>query len=103
MKSTKKQQKTTKFLAAHTKYGYKIALLKHNNNQTYTVEFQKKKKKSRPTDPFFFLGGGVGGGACYSNTTFFFLFFFRLKCYYILKLMYLHSFVLYDFISISES
>ena len=39
MKSTKKQQKTTKFLAANTKYGYKIVLLKHNNNQTYTVAY----------------------------------------------------------------
>ena len=43
MKSTKNQQKTTKFLAANTNYGYKIALLKHKDNQTYTFEFQKKK------------------------------------------------------------
>ena len=59
MKSTKKQQKTTKFLAVNTNYGYIIALLKHNDNQTYTFEFKKKKKrikkkkKSRPTDPIF--------------------------------------------------
>ena len=35
MKSPSKQQKTTKFLVANTNYGYKIALLKHNDNQTY--------------------------------------------------------------------
>ena len=45
MKSTKKQQKTDKFLAANTNYGYKIALLKHNDNQTYTFEFKKKINK----------------------------------------------------------
>ena len=43
MKSTKKTTKTTKFLAANTNYGHKIALLKHNDNQTYTFEFKKKK------------------------------------------------------------
>ena len=40
MKSTKKQQKTAKFLAANINYGYKIALLKHNDNQTYTFELK---------------------------------------------------------------
>ena len=49
MKTTKKQQKTTKFLAANTKYGYKIALLKHNDNQTYTFELKKKKNPELPT------------------------------------------------------
>ena len=42
MKSTKKQQKATTFLAENTNYGYKIALLKHNDNQTYTFELKKK-------------------------------------------------------------
>ena len=56
MKSTKKQQKTTKFLAANTNYGYKIALLKHNDNQTYTFEFKKKKKKNPDLQTQFFLG-----------------------------------------------
>ena len=41
MKSTKKQQKTTKFLATNTNYGYKIALLKHNDNQTYEPGHEK--------------------------------------------------------------
>ena len=54
------------FLAANTNYGYKIAILKHNDNQTYAFELKKKKKKkSWPTDPI--LGGHVT-----VNTTFFF-------------------------------
>ena len=59
MKSTKKQQKTNKFLAANTDYGYKTALLKHNNDQTYTFELKKikKYKKKNPDQPTqFFLG-----------------------------------------------
>ena len=60
------QQKTTKFLAANTNYGFKIALLKHNDNQTYTFEFRKKKKKKIPTyRPIFW-------GVCYSKHNFFF-------------------------------
>ena len=67
MKSTKKQQKITKFLAANTNCGYKIALLKHNGNQTYTFELKiKKKKKSRPTDPICF------GHVTLNTTSFFF-------------------------------
>ena len=67
MKSTKKQQKTTKFLAGNTNYGYKIVLLQHKDNQTYTFELKKKKKKkkSRPTDPIFWE-------ACYSKHNIFF-------------------------------
>ena len=67
MKSTKKQQKTTKFLAANTNYGYKIMLLKHSDNQTYTFELKKKKNKikSRHTDPIVF-------GHVIVNTTFYF-------------------------------
>ena len=44
MKSTKTQQKTTKFLAGNTNYGYKIGLLAHNDNLTYTFELKKKNK-----------------------------------------------------------
>ena len=64
------------FLAANTNYGYKIALLKHNDNQTYTFELKKNnniKKKKIPTHrPIFFCG--VWGGGCHVtvNTTFFF-------------------------------
>ena len=80
MKSTKQEQKTTKVLAANTNYGYKIALLKHNDNQTYTSEFNKKtkkKKKKKTTNRpiffcFFFFGGGARGSACYSKHNFFF-------------------------------
>ena len=46
MKGTKKKKTkkkiTTKFLAANTSYGYKIALLKHNDNQTYTFDLKRK-------------------------------------------------------------
>ena len=72
MKSTKKQQKTTKFLAANTNYGYKSALLKHNDNQTYTFGFQKKKKKkSRPTDQGilqYFQAGPDSSVTCTSDS-----------------------------------
>ena len=64
MNSIKKQQKTTKVLAANTNYGYKITLLKHNDNQT--SEFRKKKKI--PTyRPIYFW-------ACYCKHIFFFFF-----------------------------
>ena len=67
MKSTKKQQKkTTKFLAANTNYGYKITLLKHYDNQTYTWV---QKKKILTYRPILFW-------ACYSKHNFF---FFRLS------------------------
>ena len=42
MKCTKNQQKS-KFLAANTNFGYKFAILEHNDNQTCTFELKINK------------------------------------------------------------
>ena len=46
-KVLKNNKKITKFLAANTNFDYKIALLKHNDNQTYTFDFKKTKRKKK--------------------------------------------------------